>query len=59
MIHFECDYACGAHPAVLEALVKSNEEQHCGYSEDERCAAAAEMIQQHTAARFMDLTFAF
>ena len=45
MIHFECDYACGAHPAVLEALVKSNEEQHCGYSEDERCAAAAEMIR--------------
>ncbi|MBQ8149461.1 MAG: low specificity L-threonine aldolase [Clostridia bacterium] len=45
MIHFECDYACGAHPAVLEALVKSNEEQHCGYSEDERCAAAADMIR--------------
>ncbi len=45
MIHFECDYACGAHPAVMQALVESNHEQHCGYSEDERCAAAAELIR--------------
>ncbi|MBR4067547.1 MAG: aminotransferase class I/II-fold pyridoxal phosphate-dependent enzyme [Clostridia bacterium] len=46
MIHFECDYACGAHPAVLKALVETNEEQHCGYSEDDRCAAAAGLIRE-------------
>jgi threonine aldolase len=45
MIHFECDYACGAHPAVLKALVDTNAEQHCGYSEDERCAAARSLIR--------------
>ncbi len=45
MIHFECDYACGAHPAVLQALVESNQEQHCGYSEDERCDIARGMIR--------------
>ncbi len=46
MIHFECDYACGAHPAVLKALVESNGEQHCGYSEDERCDTARTIIRQ-------------
>ncbi len=45
MVHFECDYACGAHPAVLKALVETNEEQHCGYSEDERCETARQMIR--------------
>lgn len=45
MIHFECDYACGAHPAVLKALVETNEEQHCGYSEDDRCESARQMIR--------------
>ena len=44
MIHFECDYACGASESVLEALVKTNSEQHCGYSEDAHCDAAREMI---------------
>ena len=44
MIHFECDYACGASESVLEALVKTNSEQHCGYSGDAHCDAAREMI---------------
>ena len=44
MIHFECDYACGASRSVLEALVKTNSEQHCGYSEDAHCDAARELI---------------
>ena len=46
MIHFECDYACGAHPAVMKALLESNDEQHCGYSEDDRCETARQMIRQ-------------
>ena len=45
MIHFECDYACGAHPAVMQALMMSNEEQHCGYSEDDRCETARQLIR--------------
>lgn len=49
MIHFECDYACGAHPAVLKALVESNSEQHCGYSEDERCDIARAIIREQCA----------
>jgi len=44
MIHFECDYACGASESVLEALVRTNSEQHCGYSEDAHCDAAREII---------------
>ncbi len=44
MIHFECDYACGAAERVLKALVETNHEQHSGYSEDERCDAARKMI---------------
>ena len=27
MIRFECDYAEGMHPAILDALIKTNEEQ--------------------------------
>ncbi len=44
MIHFECDYACGASKRVLEALVKTNMEQLSGYGEDEHCESARRMI---------------
>ena len=50
MLHFECDYACGATEKVLRALVETNIEQHCGYSEDERCAHARELILEKCAA---------
>ena len=30
MIRFECDYAEGMHPAILDALIKTNEEQTPG-----------------------------
>ena len=32
MIRFECDYAEGMHPAILDALIKTNEEQTPGYA---------------------------
>ena len=45
MISFACDYLEGAHPAVLEALVRTNAEQTVGYGLDPHCLAAAEMIR--------------
>ena len=44
MLHFECDYACGAVPAVLQALVGTNDAQACGYSEDAFCDEARRII---------------
>lgn len=46
MIRFECDYAEGAHPKVLEALIKTNAEQHPGYGADDHCARAQELIRK-------------
>lgn len=45
MYHFRNDYSEGAHPQVLEALVRTNLEATAGYGEDEYCAAAAEMVK--------------
>ncbi len=44
MIHFECDYIAGAHPQVLQALVRTNLEPHTGYGEDIYCTRAKEKI---------------
>ena len=46
MIRFECDYDEGAHPKVLEALVKTNFEQSPGYGADSHCAHAQELIRE-------------
>lgn len=46
MLHFECDYACGATDKVLRALVETNDEQHAGYGEDAHCERARELILQ-------------
>ena len=45
MIRLECDYACGAHPAVLERLVSTNAEHTPGYGVDEHCQNAARMLK--------------
>ena len=52
MIRFECDYAEGAHPKVLEALVKTNFEQTPGYGVDGHCA-----IKDASAARAVTSMF--
>lgn len=46
MIRLECDYACGAHPAILERLVSTNGEHTPGYGVDEHCQNAARMLKQ-------------
>ena len=45
MICFTCDYQEGCHPAILEALQRTNFEQTPGYGEDAYCAEAAGLIR--------------
>jgi len=44
MILFQSDYTEGACPEILERLLTTNMEQTTGYSEDEHCKKAAELI---------------
>lgn len=46
MIHFECDYTEGCHPAILQKLIDTNEEQTCGYGLDEHCDHARALIRE-------------
>lgn len=46
MICFQCDYAEGAHPGVMKALLDTNMEQTVGYGEDEYCLRAADAIRK-------------
>lgn len=45
MLSFECDYIMGAHPKILEALVKTNMESMPGYGNDPYTKSAAEKIR--------------
>ena len=44
MISFESDYITGAHPAILEALSRTNLEPASGYGTDRWCESAAAKI---------------
>ena len=57
MIRFECDYATGAHPKVLEKLVETNREECPGYSMDGHCARAAQLIRDLCQAPGADVHF--
>ena len=57
MRRFECDYATGAHPKVMEALAATNLEACPGYGEDEHCANAARMIRELCRAPQADVHF--
>ena len=46
MIHFDCDYMAGAHPEVLDAIVKNNLVQTSGYGEDDFCRKAKKLIRE-------------
>lgn len=46
MIHFDCDYMAGAHPEVLEAIVKNNNTQTSGYGCDDFCERAKALIRE-------------
>ncbi|AGA68380.1 threonine aldolase [Desulfitobacterium dichloroeliminans LMG P-21439] len=46
MISFKNDYSEGAHPRILEALLKSNLIQEQGYGEDSFCLGASELLRE-------------
>lgn len=46
MFSFESDYTEGAHPQILDALVRTNMEQLSGYSFDKYCDSAKEKIKK-------------
>ncbi len=46
MIRFECDYAEGAHPKILELLNATNFDQTPVYGADDYCLRAAERIKE-------------
>lgn len=45
MVSFECDYICGAHPAILKKLEETNMEPLSGYGVDHYCESAKEKIK--------------
>ena len=45
MLSFECDYIKGAHPKILEALVKTNMETMSGYGNDPYTKSAKDKIR--------------
>lgn len=44
MIDFKSDYTRGAHPEILEQLVRTNYESTPGYGQDEYCRIATDLI---------------
>ena len=48
MIRFNSDYMAGAHPEVLDALVRTNNEQTAGYGADNYTAEAIELVRRAT-----------
>lgn len=57
MIRFECDYAEGAHPKILEKLCQTNEEQTPGYGLDPHCDAARALICRWCGDETLDVHF--
>ena len=46
MLYFLSDYSQGAHPKVMEALMRTNMEHTDGYGLDPHCEHAAELIKE-------------
>ncbi len=57
MISFMNDYSEGAHPRVLELLMKSNLEQNIGYGEDVHSEKAREYIKKKLQREDVDIHF--
>ena len=57
MISFASDYITGAHPEVLEQLVRTNNEVLSGYGTDEYCASAREKIRKACECENADVHF--
>lgn len=57
MIRFQCDYAEGAHPAILEKMMETNFEQTPGYGNDAYCESAREKIKKLCGNEDVDVHF--
>ena len=57
MLFFRNDYGNGAHPAVMEALCKTNMELTSGYGTDDYCKNATDRIRQLCDAPEADVHF--
>ncbi|HFR3343846.1 TPA: low specificity L-threonine aldolase [Streptococcus suis] len=57
MLHFENDYNKGAHPALLEALITTNDEGLAGYGLDSHTESSIEKIRQATNCPHAQVTF--
>lgn len=57
MLNFRNDYSAGAHPAVLEALCRTNLELTPGYGTDVYCRQAADLIRELCRAPESDIHF--
>ena len=57
MLSFECDYIKGAHPNILDALVRTNMETMSGYGNDPYTKSAAEKIKKACGSEDVDVRF--
>ncbi len=57
MIRFECDYAEGAHPLILQKLCDTNMEQTPGYGVDIHCETARKHIRDACLSPDADIHF--
>lgn len=57
MLYFMNDYSEGAHPRILEAIVRSNSEQHVGYGMDDHCEKASQLIKKRIGREDVDVHF--
>lgn len=57
MYSFTNDYSEGAHPRIIDALVKSNLEQTSGYGTDPYCAYASQLIKKQLECEDVDIHF--
>lgn len=57
MIQFQCDYAEGCHPAILENMAATNLEQTAGYGVDSYCESARAKIRTACQCESADVHF--
>lgn len=57
MYSLKNDYSEGAHPQIMEALLKTNLEQSVGYGEDDYCIKASKLIKDKIKSTNVDIHF--
>lgn len=57
MIYFQCDYAEGCHPNILEALLRTNMDQTPGYGKDACCESAKAKVRSACGREDADVHF--